>query len=276
LGARQLGEAEVPEDECARLLNLALDRGVTLIDAARGYDLSEERIGRHLGSRRHEVVISTKVGYAVPGNEDWSPAAVTLGIEKSLRRLATDCIDIVHLHSCPLEVLQDGAAVEALERARTAGKVRFIGYSGENEALSYAVSCGRFDVIEVSINLFDQRCIDTTVAAAAANGIGVLAKRSTGNAPWRFPLRPTGWYVEPYWERMQMMDLDPSPMSWRELALRFALTVSGVTSVIVGTGSAVHLIENLSAAAQGPLPQRIFDQCRQAFAAHDLDWVGQV
>jgi aryl-alcohol dehydrogenase-like predicted oxidoreductase len=61
---------------------------VRLIDTARGYGSSEERIGRHLGARRDDVVVVTKLGYDVEGAEDWAAAAVTRGVERGAAHAA--------------------------------------------------------------------------------------------------------------------------------------------------------------------------------------------
>src|SRR4051794_29514126 len=108
LGGGQIGEAWVGDATAARVLAAALDAGIGLIDTARGYGRSEERIGRHLGARRDEVVLVTKVGYDVEGTDDWTGAAVTGGIERALRLLRTEVIDVALLHSCSREVLQRG------------------------------------------------------------------------------------------------------------------------------------------------------------------------
>src|SRR5207249_2921445 len=123
----------LPEPVAERLLNQVLDLGLNLIDTARGYGLSEVRIARYLGPRRQEIVLSTKVGYGVLGVKDWTGDAVRLGIDEALQTLQTDWIDIVHLHSCSLEVLQRGEVITALDDARQAGKVRVAAYSGENQ-----------------------------------------------------------------------------------------------------------------------------------------------
>ena len=101
LGAGQVGDARLDEAGAARLLGGALDLGVTLLDTARSYGLSEERIGRHLAHRRGEFLLSTKVGYGVEGVADWTGPAVARGIDEALGRLRTDVIDLVFLHSCP-------------------------------------------------------------------------------------------------------------------------------------------------------------------------------
>ena len=69
-GAMQAGDPRLPEEAAARILNHALDLGLALVDTARAYGLSEERIGRHLARRRDEFVLSTKVGYGVDGIAD--------------------------------------------------------------------------------------------------------------------------------------------------------------------------------------------------------------
>jgi aryl-alcohol dehydrogenase-like predicted oxidoreductase len=104
----------------------------------------------------------------------------------------------------------------------------------------------------------------------------VIAKRPVANAPWRFAERPVGDYCEPYWERMQAMQLDPCGLEWQELALRFAAFQPGVGSVIVGTRSVGHLRRNAELIERGPLPDEQVAAIRASFAASDDGWTGQV
>src|SRR5262245_40450440 len=207
-GAGQIGDARLPEDEVGRLLNAALDMGVSLFDTARSYGLSEERIGRHVGHRRGEFVLTTKGGYAVDGAQDWTPESVTRGIHEALVRLKTDVADVFFLHSCSKETLERGLVTRALLDAKTSGKIKSAGYSGENEALDFAIESGHFDVIECSINVCDQRVLVASIPAAQARNLGVIAKRPIANAPWRFHERPTGDYCEAYWLRLRSMGWD--------------------------------------------------------------------
>jgi len=273
-GAGHIGDASLSEDEAGRLLNALVDAGVTLFDTARSYGRSEERIGRHLGHRRREVVLSTKIGYGIGGYEDWTGAIVGPAIDRALGLLRTDAIDIVHLHSCPLDVLQRGDVVEALTRAVEQGKVRVAAYSGDNEPAEWAAASGRFGAVQTSINLFDQRAIDRLLPLVST--LGVIAKRPLGNAPWRFAERPDGDDAEEYWLRWQAMELDPRDLSWDELALRFTLSTPGVSSAITGSRRLEHMQANLEAAAKGPLPAEVYDAVRDAFRRQGAAWRGKI
>ena len=276
LGAGQIGDLSLSESEVAELLHAALDSGITLIDTARGYGLSEERIGRHLSGRRSEFVLSTKVGYGIEGQADWTYDCIIAGVNEALQRLRTDVIDIVHLHSCPIETLQQGSVIAALSRARDQGKIRVAAYSGENEALEWAVHSGHFGSVECSVNLFDQRSLRGVLKRASANGLGVIAKRPLGNAPWRHPQRPTGDYCETYWERMQTLALDREGLPWDEFALRFSAWGSGVGSAIAGTRTLEHLLHNVGVLREGALPAQALAQIERRYAEFGASWMGEI
>lgn len=276
LGAGHIGDPALDETRVGALLNSALDMGITLFDTARSYGLSEERIGRHIAHRRRQFILSTKVGYGIPGYEDWTYDCILAGIDAALKLLRTDYLDIVHLHSCPLDILQRGDAIRALHKAREQGKLRVAAYSGENEALRWAIESGQFGGIECSVNLFDQRCLEHSLPLAQTRGIGVIAKRPLANAPWRFAQRPAGDYCEEYWLRWQAMKIDANDMDWQELALRFAAHAPAVSCAIVGTSSPEHLLQNKICADRGPLLPERFESIRQSFRQHDNGWVGQI
>ena len=275
-GAGHIGGTSMTEKECGLFLNGLLDAGITLVDTARGYGLSEERIGRHLAGRRGDFVLSTKVGYSVPGQEDWTRGCVAAGVDQALKVLATDHLDIVHLHSCPREVLVQGDVIRALEEAKAAGKIRAVAYSGENEALAYALASGRFDGVQCSLNLCDQKVLDQGLPVAKARGLGLIAKRPLANTPWRWAERPVGEYCEEYWVRLQAMGLDPQGLEWQELALRFAGFQDGVSSCIVGSTRLAHLEANVRCLQKGPLPASQVAEIRAAFARHGAGWDGQI
>ncbi len=275
-GAGHIGSDTLDEAAAERLLHGVVDLGISLIDTAPSYGLSEARIGRHLGARRHAVVLSTKGGYGVEGVADWTGEVITRGIDKALAVLRTTYIDIFHLHSCPLETLKRDDSARALEAARTAGKIRIAAYSGENEALAWAVRSGQFQGVQCSVNLFDQRSLGAQVHDAHARGLGVLAKRPLANAPWVHVERPHGAYAEGYWRRMRAMGLTPADGDFAATALRFAAFAEGVSSVIVGASSLAHVEANARAVARGALASDEVARWQSAFAAKDDGWRGEI
>ncbi|HEY1696327.1 MAG TPA: aldo/keto reductase [Polyangiaceae bacterium] len=276
LGCGGLGEARLTDAEAERVVLAALDAGVTLFDAARSYGDAEERLGRVLGTRRRDVVLSTKGGYGASGAEDWTAAAVTRGIDEACARLGTDVIDVFHLHSCPLDVLRRGDLLGALDDARRAGKLRVAAYSGDGEALAWAVASGHFGSVQCSVSLFDQGALAASVPVAAARSVGVLAKRALGNAPWRFAGRPPADDVATYWDRMHALALDPGPAGWDDTALRFAAFAPGVGAALVGTTSEAHLRAAAAIVARGPLASDVTAALRARWAAVGAGWPGTV
>lgn len=274
-GAGLIGDPAMDENYVGYFINQIVDSGISFIDTARGYGLSEERIGRHLSWRRNDFLLSTKVGYGIPGYQDWTYDCIVAGVHHALRTMRTDRIDIVHLHSCPLEILERGEVTEALERMVHEGHVRIAAYSGENDALRYAERGGRFTGLMCSVNVFDQRSLDEVIAPAAHRGAGVIAKRPIGNAPWNHHSRPHGQYCEEYWHRMRTMELDFGD-SWLETALRFTAFAPGVACSIVGTANLEHLRKNIDIVGKGALPEETVSTIRQAFRVHDHQWTGQI
>ena len=194
-----------------------------------------------MSHRRNEYILSTKVGYDVKWMPDWTYDAVRGGVDQALKLLRTDYIDIVHLHSCTRDILEKGDVITGLEDAKKEGKVRFIAFSGENDALEYAIGTGRFDSIQTSVNICDQRGITNYLPKAVEAGLGVIAKRPIANAPWRHAEPPVGHYSEEYWHRLKKMQPDPHGMEMAELALRFSAFIPGVTTAIIGSSSIDHV-----------------------------------
>jgi aryl-alcohol dehydrogenase-like predicted oxidoreductase len=275
-GAMHLGNTKADDAAVDKMLNEVLDLGINLIDTARAYGESERRIGQFISHRRSEFILSTKVGYDVQWQPDWTFEAVLGGIDQALKLLKTDYIDIVHLHSCSLDILKKGDVINGLEQKKREGKVRFIAYSGENDALKYAVSSGRFDSIQASVNICDQRIIDDPLPEAVKKGLGVIAKRPVANAPWRYDSPPIGHYSAEYWHRLKKMSIDLHGMDWLELALRFSAYTKGVCSCIAGTSSLDHLKENIRALEKGPLEPAIIEHIRSEFRKNDNNWIGLI
>lgn len=271
-GAGQIGDYNVPEKQVEHLLNASLDLGINLIDTARGYYASEERIGKYISHRRDEYILSTKVGYGIAGFQDWTYDIIIAGIDEALRILRTDYIDIVHLHSCSIDILQRGDVIEALNKTVENGKVKVAAYTGENEELKFAVDSKSFGSIMTSVNVCDQIDIDGSIKTAKEKGMGIIAKRPLANAPWRFSERPYGNYAETYWLRWKEMNL-PEQEDWLEKFIRFSVFTDGIDSAIVGTTNPDHLKQSIRAIEKGPLPVDIYNIIRKSF---NTNWRGEV
>jgi aryl-alcohol dehydrogenase-like predicted oxidoreductase len=272
LGAAQLGNADLTDAQAERLVHTALELGVTLFDTARAYGFSEERLGRHLKGFRHEVVVSTKVGYGIPGHENWTAGCITAGIERALKVMGTEVIDLVHLHSCPLDVLSRGECTEALTRAVRAGKVRVAAYSGDGVPLHYALEAGAFPSVQLSLSLYDQAELARNLPQAHLQGTGVIVKRPLANAPWRFTTRPVEQDLLAYLDRHATMKLNRMGLAWEEFALRFSAFQPGVHSCIVGTANENHLKAAVKAVEYGALPAALNTLVRQSFEKHGKTW----
>jgi aryl-alcohol dehydrogenase-like predicted oxidoreductase len=275
LGAGAIGGTDLTEDEAGTLLNRAVDLGMNLVDAAPSYGLAEERIGRHLSWRRRDVVLSTKGGYGVPGVPEWTGECIRRGVDRALGLFRTDVLDLFHLHSCPLDTLRREDLLQACTDVVRGGKVRVIAYSGEGDALDFAVTSGVFGAIQTSVNACDQRGLDRGVKAAAARGMGVIAKRPLANAPWRPAPPPDDAAAAEYWKRFHQMALPPRD-DWAATFLRFASFAPGVTTCLVGTRRLAHLAECAAAVEAGTLPEYEVKLLATAFRRVDAGWGGLI
>ena len=279
-GGSEIGYEGASARTVGRLLAGALDAGLNVIDTAECYGDSESLIGKSLGTRRRDVFVFTKCGHAGGwGRPNWSIASILASIERSLRRLATDHVDLIQLHSCSLAELRRGVAITALERARERGLARYIGYSGDGDAARYAVESGRFDTLQTSVNVADQEAIELTLPLALGRGLGVIAKRPIANVAWRYSRTPAEAYHQTYWSRLRTLDYAflKREASAVGTALRFTLSTPGVHTAIVGTAKAERWKENARLLTAGPLARQVYRQIRERWKdVADDTWRGQV
>jgi aryl-alcohol dehydrogenase-like predicted oxidoreductase len=237
-------------------------------------------IGEAVGNRRKDFYLLTKCG-ELDGftRSDWSKNGILEAIENSLRHLKTDYLDLAQLHSCNAEILRRGEAIEGLQRAREKGYTRYIGYSGDNEDARYAIESGVFDSLQTSVSVADQTPIDGNIPLAAAKQMGIIAKRPIANAVWRNLSKPTDSYHHEYWERIQKLKFDFLDKSLEEsisTALRFTLSIPGITTAIVGTTKPNRWQENARFAAEGNLLSEEFEAIRERWQeVAGENWIGQ-
>jgi len=302
-GAAEIGFENTDDHTVDALIGSAQDAGLNVIDTAAMYGESEEKIGRALHSRRDQFLIFTKCGRHLPSrsnplrfvacaqqnlrrlrgrageyeSSDWHSRVLRSNIENSLRRLKTDCVDLIQLHSCSEESLRRGEVIEVLQRARESGKARHIGYSGDGTAALYAIECGQFEALEISINVADQEALDVVVPLARHRGVGVIAKRPIANAVWKSIKRPTAAHLQAYWDRLQELRFDfLQAGDGLETALQFDLAAP-MHTMIVGTTNPAHLRQNAQSAEVGALDDAQFAAIRAHWkAVAKENWVGQM
>jgi aryl-alcohol dehydrogenase-like predicted oxidoreductase len=217
----------LPDDRTLRdLLDAARGAGINLLDTAPAYGRSEERLGALLAGRRAEWIICTKAGEEFDDGRshfDFSPMHVRRSVERSLRRLRTDYLDIVLLHSNGDDdwILRDSGALETLMDLKQAGAIRAIGISHKSVA-GGELAIARCDVVMATLNP-EYREEVGLIARARTRGVGVLIKKafSSGHAG------------------------DPDA---RRRSLELCIGTPGVSSIVIGTIDPRHLAENVQLA----------------------------
>jgi aryl-alcohol dehydrogenase-like predicted oxidoreductase len=159
LGGYHIGTID-SEREAIRVIHAAIDAGITFMDNAWEYHdgRSEKVMGKALADRRDQVFLMTKV---CTHGRGWREAMRQL--EESLRRLKTDYLDLWQIHECaydndPDRHVAPGGVVEALERAKEQGKVRFVGFTGHKRPdihLAMLAHDFAFDTCQLPLNCFD-------------------------------------------------------------------------------------------------------------------------
>ena len=259
----------ISQKQVSAVLNEALDSGVNLIDTADCYGRAEESIGEAVSHRRAEYYITTKCGCHPRGMSRLPPdtdapkrfnrASVFDNLERSLKRLKTDYVDILQLHSPKAAIVEDNGLVEAMEEARQQGKVRWIGVSTDMPFLPPLYELYAFDVVQAGYQLLRREAEDWFVRLAAA-GAGTIIRTAaakgqhSGEGTLAYNqgrrLGPGNWES---FEKAKLDELREDGESRVAFILRYAISRPQVHTVIVGTQSLDHLRENIAAVSRGPL-----------------------
>ncbi len=168
------------EQEASDIVLAMVDLGITLIDTAPAYGLSEARLGQALGARRQEVVLSSKVGEHFEDGRshfDFTGAAARRTVDTSLRRLGTDHLDLLLIHSDGRDewIQRETDLIETLKSIKAQGKARKIGLSGKTPA-GATLALSWADVLMCPWHPLD-RSHESVMRSARSAGIGVLAKK---------------------------------------------------------------------------------------------------
>jgi aryl-alcohol dehydrogenase-like predicted oxidoreductase len=298
IGGNGFGNSYGPTDdaESRRAVRRAYELGCNFFDTADvyGHGHSEELLGEALRGIRQDVLIATKVGgnfynrrvnplalsrieealgrpladlepdvpLPVTHDANFSPAYVRFAVDQSLRRLATDYIDLLQLHNPALGLIADPKTYQVLEELKQEGRIRFYGVSVHPpvEGLA-AVDVTRPDTVQIVYNILRREAEDRLFPAARAANVGVIAREPLANgflagkygpdSVWergdiraRMP-RPYVTQVAALGERVKEL-AGQAGVTAAQLALRFVLDNDAVSIVIVGMKTVAQVEENLS------------------------------
>ncbi len=263
-------------------LDAARGAGINFFDTADCYarGLSERIIGRVFRHQREDVVICTKVGMLktplalasarrleegrslgmaelkgmgrdAPAAQCFSPRYVEMAVERSLRRLKSDRIDLLLLHGPSVEVLRTGAFLPAVQTLRQSGRIRHFGVSCRTEQEARAaleltdVAC-----LQLPHNIGRADVVPAVQAEALRRGVGLVAMAPFGDGHLLATAQDGG----------------PPTTARLEACLQFALSSPGIASVMVGMSTPEHVAANVRAAVAPPLPPDELDSIRRVIS----------
>jgi aryl-alcohol dehydrogenase-like predicted oxidoreductase len=284
LGSNWWGE--VTADDGVRLLELALELGITFFDTgdAYGKGANEELVGRVLGPHRDRVQIATKFGYDLESGRQehsegertqrWDGPFVKRALEASLRRLGTDHVDLYQLHNPRMDAVESDETFAALEELKAEGKLREYGVAlgpaiGWKEEGLEAIATREIAALQTVYNLLEQEPGRAFMDAGSDRGVGVMARvptssgllddnltlETTFEAPDHRRHRPRSWLVEGLAKIETIRFLcEDTGRTMPQAALRYIID-SGITTVIPTIASEEDLRVYASAADVPPLTE---------------------
>jgi predicted aldo/keto reductase-like oxidoreductase len=212
----------ISHDEAIQVIRRAIDFGVNLIDTAKSYGDSEEKVGAAIADKRENCIITSK---SLSDNIDDLMADINLG----LKRLNTDRIELYQLHNVSTskkleKTLMPNGLIDGLKQAKKEGKINFIGFSGHNKGIiAEAIKTNEFDFMEMPINVVDRNVWREVLPLALERDMGVIAMKPLAGGA--------------------LTDISPEMTS---LALRYAVQ-QNISSAVVGMRSLTEVESNVQA-----------------------------
>lgn len=286
--------------DMARTLHKAFDHGVTFFDTADMYcqGESEGLLGEAFRGRREHVIIASKAGYCLPAqrkavsrikpllrpliqrvglkrehlpsglrgslSQDFSSSYLLKAVDRSLKRLRTDYLDLYQLHSPPASVLERGEFLAPLEKLKQEGKIRYYGVSCETT--EDALICLRYPGIsslQIRLSLLDQSALKEVAPLATAQGIGIIARECfagglLGKSIDALKLEQSiPDEAEREAKRREIMAYDriaqehSRPLA--QMALQFVRATEGISVTLLGMRTEEHLADNMRHLGAPPL-----------------------
>ncbi len=277
-------------------LNRAIDLGINFIDTADVYGdgHSEQLIAQVLKARSEQLIIATKAGRRLDPHtaSGYNRQNLTSFVERSLRNLETEALDLLQLHSPPSEVYDMPEVFGILDDLVQQGKLRFYGVSVErvDEALK-AITYPHVQSVQIIFNMFRLKPAEQFFAAAREHRVGILARVPLASGLLTGKFRPqtqfaandhrnfnrhgeafdqgetfSGVDYETGLEAVeQLRPLVPQGATMAEFALRWILMFPEVTSAIAGAKNPEQVEDNVRAATLPPLSHEKMDRVREIY-----------
>lgn len=278
------------EAENVAALHFALERGINFIDTARAYGESERVLGVALkqwtgaapfvATKAQALAGEPQWGTPVPLDDSYPAGHIIADCERSLKALQLDTIDLLQLHTWWPTWGIEGRWLDELRTLKASGKVRFIGISIPDHRSDIAlelVRSGAIDSVQTVINIFDPLALELLVPLCQEKQVAVIARcvldeggltgfltQDTKFAPGDFRdgyfdyTVPRQTYIEKVDRLRRYVPRYASSLA--ALALRFVLQHPGVTTGISSMHVRQYCEMNIAAAAEGPLPDDVFDE----------------
>jgi aryl-alcohol dehydrogenase-like predicted oxidoreductase len=254
------------KSDAARLLNETLDLGINFIDTARAYGTSEEVIGEALKHRRKDYLLATKIGaFQIAGMDVQAVSRhIEKSVETSLTLLQTDYVDLLMLHSAPIEIIQRMEMIQgAIDRLRQNGSIRCFGASVYEEVGIPVLERDDVECLQIGYSVLDRRPEEAILPRAEDKGVGVVARSVLlkGVITPRYRDLPDDLAsLKSAVTKLESL-AHQAGMSLPELAFRYVLSSSVVA--LCGTARTDEIQSAVEYANRGPLASDLLAQIRQ-------------
>ena len=260
-------------NEAKELLNCSIDNGINYVDTSPEYINSEELIGKAIAHRRNEYILATKCGDNLTGvgpKYIFDRETCLSNLDRSLKLLKTDYIDVWQLHAVMPEYIANGQAddvIKCMEEVKKAGKVRFLGvtikngmgneelypsgfgYKGIKEFMNWDV----LDVIQIVYGGLTRQS-EIRIQDAYEKGKGIVA---------RGIIKKYKSFYDDLYEKSNIQELFEEGETRTDFLIRYALTHKAITCAIIGTKNKEHMLSNIKAANKGVLAESVYEEAKK-------------
>jgi aryl-alcohol dehydrogenase-like predicted oxidoreductase len=308
LGTWEIGSdwGEVSRDEGKKAVKTALDQGVNFLDTADVYGdgRSEQIIAETLSEQEEEPVVATKAGRRLDPHkaERYTEEKLRKFVERSLKNLEKDSLDLLQLHCPPTEVYYQPEVFEAMEKLKEEGKIDHAGVSVEKveeglKAIEYDV----VETVQIIFNIFRQRPKEEFFRKAQENDVGVIVRVPLASGLLTGKITPEDSFPEEdhrnynregeafdkgetfagvplekgYKAVQELEELAPEDYTLAQFSLKWILIHDAVSTVIPGSTNPEHIRDNVEAAEMPEISEEKMQRIEEIYEEYVKDEVHQ-